>query len=174
MQEHPKREDWNRDVIALHELYNRDVEAAVRWFKQQPYVDTTRIAMSGLSFGGIQTLLAAEKGLGLKAFIPFAPAAMSWDGNEALHLRLLQAIKKAPAPIFLLQAHNDYSLGPSDVLGPAIRDKGAPNDAKVYPDHGTTHQDGHGGFALDSIGVATWATDVLAFLARVGMAPQAH
>ena len=168
-QDHTRREDWNREVVAIHEEYNHDVEAAVNWFKRQPYVDSTRIAMTGLSYGGIQTVLAAEKGLGLKAFIPFAPGAMSWDGNPLLGIRLLKAVRAAPAPMFLLQAANDYSLGPSNVLGPAISGKGGANQAKVYPAHGTTHQEGHGGFALDSIGVATWQADVLAFLERVGM-----
>ncbi|HEY2825638.1 MAG TPA: dienelactone hydrolase family protein, partial [Gemmatimonadales bacterium] len=138
VQDFPKREDWNREMIRLHELYNHDVVAAVNWFKQQPYVDSTRMAMSGLSYGGIQTLLSAEQGLGLKAFVAFAPGAMSWDGNPALQLRLLKAVRAAPAPIFLLQARNDFSLGPSDLLGPAVREKGAPNEAKVYPEHGKT------------------------------------
>lgn len=169
--DHPRREDWNADVIRLHEFYNRDVVAAVQWVKQQRWADTQRLAMSGLSYGGIQTLLAAEQGLGLRAFVPFAAGAMSWGGNPALHTRLLQAVRAAPVPIFLLQASNDYSLGPSDVLGPEIRKKGAPNDAKVYPAHGTTAQQGHGGFALDSLGVQTWQADVLAFLERCGMAP---
>ena len=174
MQDHRRREDGNAEVVKIHEFYNLDVQAAVAWFKHQPYVDSTRMVVTGLSFGGIQTLLTAEKGLGVKAFVAFAPAAMSWDGNEALRHRLLEAIRKAPAPIFILQAHNDYSLGPSDFLGPVTRDKGAPNDAKVYPDHGKTPQEGHGGFALDSAGVQTWKDDVLAFLARAGVSPPAR
>ncbi|HEX3727119.1 MAG TPA: prolyl oligopeptidase family serine peptidase, partial [Pirellulales bacterium] len=60
-------------IVGLHELYNLDVVAAVEWLKQQPQVDSRRLVMSGVSYGGIQTLLSAEKGLGIRAFVPFAP-----------------------------------------------------------------------------------------------------
>ena len=63
------------EVVALQELYNKDVEGAVAWLKEQTWVDAQRIAMTGISFGGIQTLLTAEKGLGIRAFVAFAPAA---------------------------------------------------------------------------------------------------
>jgi poly(3-hydroxybutyrate) depolymerase len=148
--------------VSLHEEANRDVVGAVTWLMRRPEVDRSRVAMTGVSYGGIQTLLTAEKGLGIRAFVPFAPGAQSW-GNEALRRRLERAVRDAKAPIFLAQAENDYSLGPSEVLGPIIRAKGAPNDAKVYPAFGTTHQQGHGGFAVRG-GVPIWSTDVFAFL----------
>src|SRR5437868_1676766 len=81
--------------IELHERANEDVVAALSWLKQQSFVDTNRIIMSGISYGGIQTVLASEKDLGVKAYVPFAPAAMSWAGNPLLRERLLQAVKKA-------------------------------------------------------------------------------
>jgi dienelactone hydrolase len=149
-------------IVALHEEANRDVVAAVKWLMQLPEVDSSRVIMTGVSFGGIQTLLAAEKGLGLRAFIAFAPAAQSW-GNEALRWRLERAVRGAQAPIFLAQAQNDYSLGPSNVLGPILRAKGAPNTAKIYPAFGVTHQQGHGGFAVRG-GIPIWSPDVFAFL----------
>jgi len=152
-----------KKIVQLPELYNQDVVAAVAWLEQESFVDARRIVMSGLSYGGIQTLLTAEKGLGIRAFIPFAPAVMSW-ANRELHKRLLEAVKNAKAPIFLLQAKNDYSLGPSEVLGKEIEGKGPPNRAKVCPPFGTTHQDGHGGFACGEAGIAIWGGDVLQFL----------
>jgi carboxymethylenebutenolidase len=155
-----------RDV-ELHERYNEDVVAAVSWLKSQPYVDANRIVMTGVSFGGIQTVLSAEKGLGVRAFIPFAPAAMSWRGNPPLRTRLKTAVEKAQAPIFLIQAQNDYDLGPSEVLGEVLRKKGPPNRSKVYPPFGTTHQEGHGAFATTTAGIAIWGPDVLAFLREV-------
>src|SRR5207245_8306619 len=113
-------------MIALHDVYNTDVAAAVEWLKSQLFVDKSRIIMSGVSYGGIQTLVSAEKGMGIRGFISFAPAAMSWK-MLPLRERMLAAIAKANAPIFLLQAENDYNLGPSEVLGAAIRKKGPPN-----------------------------------------------
>jgi carboxymethylenebutenolidase len=151
--------------VALHEQYNRDVVGAVDWLMRRPEIDRQRVVMTGVSYGGIQTLLTAEKGLGLRAFIPFAPGAMSW-ADQALQQRLVQAVRNAKAPLFLAQAQNDFSLGPSQVLGPIIRAKGAPNDAKIYPPNGTTHEDGHGGFAVRG-GIPAWSPDVFGFLERV-------
>src|SRR5205807_1416741 len=85
-----------RDV-ALHDVYNEDVVAALAWLKKQPFVDPDRVIVSGVSYGGIQTLVTAEKGLGVRAFIPFAPAAMSF-ANTALQERLTQATRNAKAP----------------------------------------------------------------------------
>lgn len=122
--------------------------------------------MSGGSYGGIQTLLAAEKGLGLCAFVSFAPAAKSWANTE-LRKRLLKAVTDAKAPLFLIQAQNDYGLGPSEVLGPVIKRKGHPNQAKIYPPYGTTPQEGHAGFATKEGGIAIWGSDVLDFIRAV-------
>jgi dienelactone hydrolase len=151
-----------QEINRLHELYNLDVEAAVAWVKQQKWADPKRIAMTGISYGGIQTILTAEKGLGIRAFLPFAPAAMSW--NPVLAERLKEAVRHARAPVFLIQAANDYSIEPSKVLGAELDQRGAPNHAKLYPAFGTTTQQGHGAFGSRAAGIAIWSPDVLAFL----------
>jgi polyhydroxybutyrate depolymerase len=160
------------ELVRLQEDYNLDVEAAVAWLRTQPYVAADRIAMSGVSYGGIQTLLAAEKGLGVRAFVPFAPAAMSW-ANRALQLRLEQAARRATAPLFLIQAQNDFSLGPSQALGPIITAKGGANRARVYPAFGTTHAEGHGAFAASEAGTGIWGPGVLGFLEETLQLPAA-
>jgi dienelactone hydrolase len=159
-------EDAWKEMVPLHEVYNADVAAAVEWLKARPYVDKGRIVMSGVSYGGIQTLISAEKGMGVRCFISFAPAAMSWK-MTVLRERMLQAIARAKAPIFLLQAENDYSLGPSEVLGAAIKKKGPPNQAKVYPPFGTTNQMGHASFATFNIGTEVWGPDAMKFIHTV-------
>lgn|SRR5262245_8047880 len=148
-------------VIDLHERQLSDTIAALDWLSRQPFVDAERVAMSGVSYGGIQTLLAAEADAGARAYVPFAPAAMAWDTNPELRERLLAAVRRASEPVFMLQAENDYSLGPTEVLGDELRSKGKPNDARVYPPFGRTPEDGHG-FALGGIDV--WGGDVRAFL----------
>jgi carboxymethylenebutenolidase len=150
------------EAVSLQELYNKDVEAAVVWLKEQKWVDAQHIAMTGISFGGIQTILTAEKGLGIRAFLPFAPAAQSW--NPVLADRLKRAVRLARAPIFIIQAQNDYSLEPSKVLGKELEKKGSPNRAQIYPSFGTTTQDGHWVFGSHRDGIAVWAPDVNAFL----------
>ena len=149
--------------VALHEKANLDVVAAVAWLKQQPYVKKDELVMSGISYGGIQTLLSAEKGLGIKVFVSFSPGAMSWR-NPALRERLLQAVKAAQAPVCLPKAKNDYTLGPSELLGGELKRKGPPNCSSIYPVFGDPNdpKDGHGGFAVR--GSEVWGVDVLAFV----------
>lgn len=144
---------------------NEDVVAAMNWLRSQPEVDADGIVVSGCSFGGIQTLLTAEKGLGARAFIAFAPAAQSW-GNVALEQMLEDAVKHAKAPVFILQAENDYSTEPVKVLGKIAKAHGG--EAKIYPKFGKTAQDGHWGFATSSAGIAIWGEDVLEFI-KAGM-----
>jgi carboxymethylenebutenolidase len=153
-------------VVRLHEEYNWDVVAAVEWLKRRPFVDQQNLVMSGCSYGGIQTLLTAEKGLGLRAFVPFAPASKSWINTE-LRQRLTETVRNSKAPLFLIQAQNDFSLGPSEVLGPLIKRIDARNQARIYPHYGTTPQEGHWAFATKEGGIVIWGPDVLAFFQAI-------
>jgi dienelactone hydrolase len=157
-----------RKAVELHDVYNTDVVAALDWLREQPYVDRNRIVVSGCSYGGIQTLITAEKGLGVRAFVAFAPGAMSW-ANPALREREIQSVRQAKAPLVLLQAANDYGTGPSEVLGPLIQRKGGLNRARLYPAFGTTPREGHAGFACWESGIAVWGQDVLDFLEAAGL-----
>jgi dienelactone hydrolase len=152
----------NQRLVDLQEAAVEDVVAALNYLKSQPFVDRERIAMSGCSYGGIETLLAGERDLGVKALVPFAPAAMSWEGNSALQARLKQAVDHARAPVLLLQAENDFSLEPSRELTKEAQKKSADFKAKVYPAFGKSHMDGHGGFCATATNV--WGDDVLAFI----------
>lgn len=151
-------------MIELQDEEVSDVIAAFRYLKSQPFVDANRIAISGCSYGGIQTLLAGEHDLGVLALIPFAPGAMSWDRNPEVSIRLRRAVDHAQSPIFLLQAENDYSVEPSRVLAKEARKKGKDFRSRVYPAFGSTHQEGH--WAFCSTATEVWGNDVLAFLQR--------
>lgn len=80
-----------------------------------------------------------------------------------LEERLEEAVKRAKAPVFILQAKNDYSIQPTEVLGKIAKAHGG--EAKIYPGFGKTAQDGHWGFATTSAGIAVWGDDVLEFIA---------
>jgi polyhydroxybutyrate depolymerase len=157
-------------LAALHEQANEDVIAAYNWVARQPYVDAKRIVVAGGSYGGIQALLAAERDkadvLGIKCVIAMGPGAESW-GNPHWGQRLVTAVNNSRAPIFLMQAHNDYNLGPSELLGPRVDAKGGANRHKLFPDHGdpNDHAQGHAAFFSDS---GAWGDDVLAFLHDCG------
>jgi dienelactone hydrolase len=156
-------------MVELQEAEVEDVVSALSYLKAQPFVDPGRIGVSGCSYGGIQTLLAGERPLGVKALVPFAPGAMSWDRNAPLEDRLKRAVDQAKAPIFLLQAENDFSLAPSRELSKEARKKHVDFEAKVYPAVGGSHEDGHWKFCTAAMNV--WGDDVLAFLeARMGAA----
>jgi len=158
-----------RRVVELLQAEVDDVVAGLNYLKSLPFVDPSRIAISGCSYGGIQTLLAGERNLGVRALVPFAPGAMAWGQNQLLQDRLMRAIDLASAPVFLIQAENDYSLGPSHALSKEGSKKHKALQSKVYPAFGKTHQDGHWGFCSSATDV--WGADVLAFLDAQMKAP---
>jgi len=163
------------ETMKLHEKANDDVVAALSWLKKQSFVDAKRIVVAGGSFGGIQTLLTAardgKENLGVKCFVAMSPAAMSWGKGKLWGPWLSQLIQSAQAPIFLLQAANDYNLGPSEVLGPLVDAKGAPNRHKLFPTHivsgmaAEDHRAGHGKFFGDP---SAWQEDLLKYLKDCG------
>ncbi len=151
-----------RRMVDLQEDEVDDVIAGLTYLKSQPFVDPARIAISGCSYGGIQTLLIGERDLGVRALVPFAPGAMSWEQNLPLRARLIQAIDRAKAPVFLIQAENDYDLAPSRALSKEANKKHKDFQSKIYPRFGSTEQDGHWKFCSSATDV--WGNDVLAFL----------
>lgn len=151
-----------RALIEALEAENADVVAAVDWLQRQPFVDGKRVAVAGCSFGGIHTVLAAEKPIGLLAAIDFAGAAMSWQRSPALQERLKRAVRHAQTPIFFVQAANDFDTTPSQVLSAEMTREGKPNHIKIYPPHGGTPMEGHAHFC--NYGQSEWGDDVLAFL----------
>ena len=151
-----------RRMMELQEEEVADVVSALVFLKSQNFVDPNRIAISGCSYGGIQTLLAGERDLGVRALVPFAPGAMSWDKSSAVGERLSLAVGREKAPVFLLQAKNDYSLAPSRALSKEAAGKHRDFQSKIYPAFGHTAQDGHGGFCTTATDI--WGSDVLAFL----------
>jgi len=94
---------------------------------------------------------------------------MSWDQNQLLQDLLIRAVDVARAPVFLVQAENDYSLSPSHVLSKEANKKHKEFQSKIYPAFGNGHQDGHWGFCSTATDV--WGADVLAFLEAQMKAP---
>ena len=177
-------------VIALHEKANLDVIAAYRWLTAQSYVDTGRIVVMGGSYGGIQTVITAaanrKDNLGIRGFIPMSPAAESWEfgkprpqdpggknpeANTAFAVYLSSLIRNSGGPLFLMQAHNDFSLGPTTYLGPVVDALGPPNRCAVFPIHGAADDpmQGHAGFFADA---SVWSAEVWDYLQAIGEVPK--
>lgn len=88
--------------------------------------------------------------------------AESWKYAEPqLKDAMTRAVQNARAPIFFLQAENDYDLSPSRVLSAAMKDASKPFEMKIYPAYGKTAADGH---AFGYFGSSVWADDVFRFL----------
>ena len=77
------------------------------WLRRQSFVMPGRIATMGNSFGGIITVLAAER-IPYCAVVDAAGGAQTW--SPELSKRLAASVTQAQAPIFFFQAENDYDL----------------------------------------------------------------
>ena len=126
-------------------------------------IDQRRIAAIGFSFGGIQTMLAAEQGDGYRVAVNCSGAAETWSHSPDLQRRLTQAARHAAIPVFFLQARNDHDLTPNRVLSEQVKSAGRATESKVYPPFGSSTKDGHS-FCVR--GVNVWGPDVLTFIER--------
>jgi dipeptidyl aminopeptidase/acylaminoacyl peptidase len=159
----------DREGVTIAHLVedNDDVVTAIEWLRAQPWVARDDIAVGGCSFGGIETLLTAERPVpGLRVALDFAGGAMSWDGSPRLRERLLRAVEAARVPVFFLQAENDFNTAPSRVLSEAMRAKKLPYRMRIFPRFGDgSPRAGHAGFCGFG-GDSSWGADVLDFLQR--------
>ena len=167
------REEAQRGDLAGAKLATRLLEtsqlddqlAGLAVVKRQPFVDTNRLAVAGCSYGGIQTLLAAERNAGYRAAVPISAAAQSWAGNSELRTRLKTAVSRIRIPVFMIYPPRDASLEPARVLGPELERRNRMNRVKVFPAEGPEDEQQHcfGG----AKGMHVWGSDVLAFLKDV-------
>ena len=145
-----------------------DVRAAVAAIRARADVDPARVAVTGISYGGILTLLAAEADTSLRAAVAFAPAAMNWAWNAPLRERLTNAARRTRVPTFVVQAENDWNVGPTTALPAAMRAGGGDAAGRLYPAIGQNAGEGHG---LMVTAPALWQGEVFAFLDRHVGAP---
>ncbi|MGB0085498.1 MAG: prolyl oligopeptidase family serine peptidase [Rhodomicrobiaceae bacterium] len=151
----------SRMLVKLHETQFRDQLAALTYLKGRPFVDQQRLAVMGFSFGGIQTMLAVERGAGYRVAVNCSGAAETWEHAPDLRRRLSAAARNATMPVFFLQARNDYDLAPNRILSEQVKASGKPTESKVYPAFGAGAQGGHS-FCMK--GVSVWGPDVTRFI----------
>ena len=138
-----------------------DQLAALAWLRKQSFVQADRIAVAGNSFGGIETVLGAER-VKYCAAIDASGGAESWARAPELQERMTRAVRHSQAPIFFFQAENDHDLSPSRTLSAAMKEAGKVFELKIYPPFGKSAFDGH---SFTWLGSAIWGDDVFAFLA---------
>jgi carboxymethylenebutenolidase len=152
----------NRLMVRLLESEQLDDQiAGLSYAKKLPFVDASRMVVAGCSFGGIQTLLAVERGLGFKAAFSISPAALTWDGNSYVRRRLISAVSGINVPVLLIQPPKDPSLEPARVLGDEATRLRKRFTAKVYPPTMPDSQQLHcfGG----AQGMHNWAAEAVTF-----------
>lgn len=137
-----------------------DQMAALDWLRKRDDVKPEQIAVVGNSFGGIETVLGAERGTYCAA-VDLSGGAESWAQAPELQALMTRAVRNARAPIFFVQPQNDFDLSPTRSLSAAAKDAGKPFQAKIYPAFGSSPEEGHS-FAYR--GASVWAGDVLRFL----------
>ncbi len=138
-----------------------DQLAGLAWLQKQSFVQPNRIAVAGNSFGGIEAALGVERAPYCAA-IDAAGGSESWGLAQAeLQPVMTRAVRNARAPIFFLQAENDYDLSPSKILSAAMKAAGKPYQLKIYPPFGDSVADGH---TFGYFGSAVWADDAFHFL----------
>ena len=147
-------------VHLLETDHLNDQLAALAWLRTQGFVRSDRIAVAGNSFGGIETVLGAERGTYCAA-IDSAGGAQSWAQASELQSLMTRAVRNSDVPIFFFQAANDYDLSPSTTLSAAMKDAGKTYELKIYPPYGKSAQEGH---TFGYFGFSVWADDVFRFL----------
>ena len=97
------------------------------------------------------------------AVVDAAGGAESWAAAPGLRALMEGAVRRARAPIFFIQAENDYDLSPSRSLAQVMHDVGKDADLKIYAKFGQSPADGHS-FAWRGGGI--WGEDVFGFLSK--------
>ena len=168
------REGRARLLVLLHETEQLDDQfSGIAYAKTLPFVDVNRMVVAGCSFGGIQSLLAAERGGGLKAAFSISPAAQNWDLNPEIRDRLLTAVHRIDIPVRLVQPPKDDSIEPARVLGEEARKVGRNAFITRIYSADTVPRDEQGHCFGGAKGIHNWAGDAVDFFDKVlGIAPR--
>lgn len=154
------REGASTMVRLLKTDHLEDQLAALAWLRKQPFVQPSRVAVMGTSFGGVETVLGAERG-SYCAAIDVSGGAESWAVAPELQSLMTKAVLSARAPIFFFQPENDYDLSPTRTLSAAMKKAGKVYDMKIYPPYGKSVKEAH---SFGYFGSSVWGGDAFRFL----------
>lgn len=155
--------EYDTQLVARLDSESNDVIAAADFVRALPEIDADRIAALGSSFGGTVTLWASGKSDAFTCAVDFAGAAINWDHAPRLRTAMIEATRKIRCPIYFLQAENDYSVEPTRVLGAMSAEAKQPIQARIFPAHGLSNDEGH---LFAKSGSLIWGPEVRKFFAR--------
>ncbi|HLZ26429.1 MAG TPA: prolyl oligopeptidase family serine peptidase [Chloroflexota bacterium] len=151
-------------LVSLQEEQLGDQLAGYAVLQNVAFVDHQRVVVTGVSYGGIQTILGAEANPGYRAAVDCAGAAQTWKFSPPLQQRLTSAVANIAIPTFLLQAANDYDTAPSTTLAAEFERLGKPYRVQIYPSFGTGAIGAEGHSFCGTRGASQWSPDVFDFI----------
>lgn len=147
-------------VRLLQTDHLNDQLAGLEWLRKQPFVQPSRIAVMGTSFGGVEAVLGADRAPYCAA-IDVSGGAESWSLAPELQSLMRKAVLNAHAPIFFMQPENDYDLAPSRILSAVMKEAGKTFEIKIYPPYGDSVKEAH---SFGYFGTSIWGPDTFRFL----------
>jgi dienelactone hydrolase len=149
---------------------SEDVLAALPFLATVGWVDTSRVAIMGWSFGGIVSVLAASQEPRFFAVVNQAGGALTWSHSPALQLALPEAARRIRSPLICMGAENDATTENIIRVCDAAKKAGVNATRIIYPAFTPSRgadgvAPGHAIFSAE--GVSIWEKDVLGFLDRL-------
>jgi carboxymethylenebutenolidase len=153
-----------------------DVGATLGWLSSRPFVDSSRIAVTGFCYGGGVTWLACEAFPQIKAGVAWYGKMVRPDGTPDDPNRLwpIERVTSLHAPVLGLYGAKDGLAAGVPAMREALAKAGkTDSEIIVYPDAGHGfHADYRASYnAVDA--ADGWAR-MLAFFAARGVAPRPH
>jgi carboxymethylenebutenolidase len=142
-----------------------DQLSGLTYLQSLPYVDQSRLAVVGCSYGGMQTLWGAASGKGYKAAVAISPGAESWNANPLLQQALIKLMSNINIPTLIIHPAHDASLAPGFALGPQLQQLGKTYGLQIFPPFGTSVDHCFGGGTTPGNNV--WGPAALSFLSSV-------
>lgn len=168
--EYLERYDCDAAVLAAGvERAIADLDAVMGFVAQQPWADTTRLVLGGMSRGAFLSIVyASSRRTVARAVINFAGGwtVERCDARLGFHERMLaQAGRAAPVPTLWLYSENDRNYGPAAVRSyhRAFTRAGGRADLHLFPPIG------HDGHILLPRHAEVWRVAVGDFLDRLGL-----
>ena len=137
--------------------------SALKVLRSMKIVDSGRVALVGHSFGGLLAMMNAARDSSIRAVVNFGGGARSWPRSSYLRDTLIRASGNIKSSVFFIQAANDYSVAPSEILDAELAKRGSPHQLKIFAPFGKTASEGHN---IIYLAVSTWEQEVFEFLDR--------